>query len=234
MSDAPSVRPFQQEVQRELGRALLRFQQLENALKVLVVGRFASAIPENFEKGLEGRTVEVMGSPLGWLKDELLERYVRPQGAVVDEREIDKAAAKGHVAFRHQLSIPHADHSRLKEHLTAVHARRNQLVHHFLDSFDLKTPDSCRDAQAYLGETHRLLDINQKELLQLAEWVAGVQGVLARFMETPEFVDNMLPAPGGASETDPKRKRRRSKKKGTAQQDSTADREHLSGQRMKP
>lgn len=234
MSDESAAPPFQQEVQRELGRALLRFQQLEKALKALVVGRFLSAAPENLKKGLEGRTVEVMGSPLGWLKDELLEKYVRPQGVEVDEREIDKAAAKGHLAFRHQLSIPHADHNRLKEHLTAVHARRNQVVHHFLDSFDLKTSEGCSDAQVYLAETHGLLDVNQKEILEFAEWVAGVQGILAGFMKTPEFRDALFSAPEGASEAKPKRKRPRSKQRGTTQQDSSATTQNAKVPRAQP
>lgn len=234
MSDESAVPPFQQEIQRELGRALLRFQQLEKVLKSLVVGRFLSAAPENLKMGLEGRTVEVMGSPLGWLKDELLEKYIRPQGVEVDEREIDKAEAKGHLAFRHQLNIPRADHNRLKEHLTAVHARRNLVVHHFLDSFDLKTLEGCRDAQVYLAETHDLLDVNQRGILEFAEWVAGVQGILAAFMKTPEFRDVLFSAPEGASETKSERKRRPSKQRGATQQESSTTTQNAKVPRAQP
>lgn len=187
MPDEPDIHVHQREVQRLLGRALLRFQHLEGLLKKLVLARFVSSGPQQVAARFQKRIDDVMASPLGWLKDELFEKYVQPEGTPSDESELDKAAAKGHMAFQSRLSIPPHEHNRLKESLSAVHSRRNQVVHHFLDLYDLQSVQCCQDAHVFLEETHRLLDLHQEEFLEFARLVSQVHGVVASFIQSAEF-----------------------------------------------
>lgn len=187
MSSEPEHLPLQRDVQRAIGRALLRFQHLERVLKGLLVGRFMSGAPGQAEVGAQQRQELVRSSPLGWLKEELLGKYLQPEGAPADESELDKAAARGHIAFRFSVGLPAQDHASLSRHLTVVHERRNVVVHHFLDNFDLQSRESCTAALAYLEETHQLLDTHQGEVLQFAEWAAGLHEVMARQLARPEF-----------------------------------------------
>lgn len=187
MSSEPELLPLQRDVQRAIGRALLRFQHLERVLKGLVAGRFMSGAPGQAEASAKQRREQVMSSPLGWLKEELLGKYLHPQGHVADESELEKAAAKGHIAFRFNIEVPPEDHASLSQHLLVVHERRNVVVHHFLDNFDLQSRESCTAALMYLEETHRLLDTHQGEVLQFAEWAAGMNQVMARQLQAPQL-----------------------------------------------
>lgn len=216
MSGESEIQVHQREVQRLLGRALLRFQHLEGLLKKLVVVRFVSAGPQQIADGFKKRLDEVMASPLGWLKEELFEKYVRPEGVQPDESELDKAVAKGHMAFQNRLSIPQAEHKRLKESLSLVHSRRNQVVHHFLDQFDLQSVKCCQGAQDFLEETHRLLDLHQEEFLEFAKSVSHIHGAIASFMQTPEFGEALLTPGGTSTDKPPKNPRRRRKKQAPA------------------
>ena len=208
MSDESEHLPVQRDVQCAIGRALLRFQHLEKVLKGLLVGRFVSGAPGQADAGAKQRLELVSSSPLGWLKEELLGRYLQPEGAPVDESELDKAAARGHIAFRVSVGLPAQDHASLSQHLSVVHERRNVLVHHFLDKFDLQTHEGCAAALAYLDETHELLDTHQGEVLRFAEWAAGLHQVMVRQLERPEFTA-LLQAGRGEQAPPTKNKRRR-------------------------
>ncbi|RJP65765.1 MAG: hypothetical protein C4535_14580 [Comamonadaceae bacterium] len=208
MSNEPELLPLQRDVQRAIGRALLRFQHLERVLKGLVAGRFTSAMPGQAEAAAKQRLEQVMNSPLGWLKEELLGKYLNPEGNVADESELDKAAARGHIAFRFNLEVPAQDHASLSQHLSVVHERRNVVVHHFLDTFDLQSRESCSAALAYLEETHQLLDTHQGEVLLFAEWAAKMNQVMARQLQGPEFAA-LLQAGREELAPPPKKKRRR-------------------------
>lgn len=188
----PEISPLQRDVQQALGRALLRLQHLEQVLKALVLPRFVSAAPSAAAVGFQKRTDEVMSSPLGWLKEELLAKYVRPEGTEADDMELDRAAQKGHLSFRLQISIPPQDHARLEQHLNIVHERRNRVVHHFLETFDLLTDESCESALHYLHETHQLLDAHQGEILAFAKWAAGPQKAMAALMSSQAFLKSLV------------------------------------------
>ncbi len=148
-----------------------------------------SGAPGQAEASAKQRREQVMSSPLGWLKEELLGKYLHPQGHVADESELEKAAAKGHIAFRFNIEVPPEDHASLSQHLSVVHERRNVVVHHFLDNFDLQSRESCTAALTYLEETHQLLDTHQGEVLQFAEWAAGMNQVMARQLQAPQLAD---------------------------------------------
>ena len=216
MSEPPDITEPRKNVHQGLGRALLRFQHLEQTLKNLVLPRFVSVAPTDIATAFNKRQDDVRSSPLGWLKEELLGKLVRPQGVEPDETEIDRAERKGHMAFRFFLSVPVEEHARIEHHLTVVHERRNHVVHHFLDAFDLQTMANCEAAAAYLDETHGLLDTHQNQVVDFARWAMQGLAQVAQAMQGPEFSAALLGTPTSPESKSPKSKgpRRRSKKSG--------------------
>lgn len=210
MNNEPELSTLRRDVQRAIGHALLRFQHLERVLKGLLTGRFLSGASGQVEASAKLRLEQVMNSPLGWLKEELLKKYLHPQGNVADERELENAAARGHVAFRFHLELPLQEHANLSQHLSILHDRRNVVVHHFLDKFDLQTLDSCASALAYLQETHQLIDTHQGAVLQFAEWASGMNRVVARQLQGPEFAALLQDGRGKPTPSSKKKRRRRS------------------------
>lgn len=184
MRDQPDITELRRDVHHGLGRALLRFQHLEQTLKSLVVARFISVAPSAMCSGWQKRQEEVMTSPLGWLKEELLAKMVRPEGVEMNEAEMDNATKKGHAAFRFHISIPVEVHACIERHLAVVHERRNQVVHHFLDAFDMQTIESCEAAKEFLLESHVILDTHQEKVIDFAKWTAKT---MAAIVQDPEF-----------------------------------------------
>jgi hypothetical protein len=192
MSDQPDLAELQRNVHLGLGRALLRFQHLEQTLKSLVLPRFVAVAPSDMPNGFQKRRAEVTSSPLGWLKEELLGKLIRPQGIELDESEMNRAERNGQFAFRLNLSVSIEEHSRIERHLTIVHGRRNRVVHHFLDDFDLQSNHSCEAAISFLEETHGLLDTHQGQVIEFAKWAMQGLAHMAQAMQGPEFFAALL------------------------------------------
>lgn len=195
MSHDPKSQPLITDIQCALGRALLRCQHLERVLKALVVGRFISTAPGDMAAGTSKRQELVKGSPLGWLKEELLSKYLRIEGSAEDDSELDKAEAKGHLAFRFNIQVPHEMHTALSHDLSVVHQRRNQLVHHFLEKFDLQTTESCEAALKYLDETHQLFDAHISKVWEFARWAFEGHQIVAIHLQSPEFQEALHAKP---------------------------------------
>lgn len=206
MSHDPQSHSLLTDIHCLLGRALLRCQYLERMLKGLVVGRFVSLAPKDMKASYEARQKLVKESPLGWLKEELLAKYLSVEGSPEDDREINKAEDKGHFAFRLNIKIPPEMHAALSRDLTVVHERRNLLVHHFLDSFDLQTTEGCEASLTYLKETHQLLDTHLGNIWEFAKCAYEGHQMVAAHLQSPEFQAALHAKPPA-----PKKKRRKRK-----------------------
>lgn len=206
MSHDPHSQSLLTDIHCSLGRALLRCQHLERMLKGLVSNRFVSLAPEDMKTGYEARQKLVKESPLGWLKEELLAKYLSIEGSAEDDREIDKAGEKGHFAFRLNIKVPPEMHAALSRDLTVVHERRNLLVHHFLDKFDLQTAEGGEASLAYLNETHQLLDTHLDNIWEFAKRAHEWHLMVATHLQSPEFRAALHAKP-----PEPKKKRRKRK-----------------------
>lgn len=216
MKIEPEHRLLLDDTQRALGHALLRFQHLEHALKVVVTARFVANAPGETAHALKVRRDLVAVSPLGWLKEEFLAKYVKPEGASDDERELDKAAAKGHIAFRTSVTIPAQEHAALAAQLSIVHERRNVVVHHFFEMHDLHTAESCTNALEFLAETHQLLDTHSEEVIRYVRRLCEAQVELGKYLLLPDVMNSFLQALA------PTKKKRRKKPSGSKQVEKIA------------
>lgn len=206
MSHDPQSQSLLTDIHCSLGRALLRCQHLERMLKGLVVGRFVSMAPENVKADAHARKETVNGSTLGWLKEELLAKYLRIEGSAEDTRELDKAESKGHLAFRLNIQVPSEYHASLSQDLSIVLERRNQLVHHFLGNFDLQTSEGCEASLVYLNETHQLFDTHLGNIWEFAKCAYEGHQMMAAHLQSPEFQAVLHAKPPA-----PKKKRRKRK-----------------------
>lgn len=194
---------MQQEVQRLLGRCLLRLQQYERLMKAVLAHHELAGTVDSLDGQCVARTEALATKTLGQLVKALFETYVVPEGF---ERELLPEATtptdRTSLAFSSRVTM---EPERLAEVQSAVEELvkvRNDLVHHFINQFDLWTEAGCGEAIAHLTETYARIDRHCKELGAWAKGMNEARTMVGQFMNTECFRDLLVNgiAPDGTFE----------------------------------
>jgi hypothetical protein len=181
---------LQRDVQRLLGRCLLRIQQYEQQLKALLAHHELAGPMDTLEAQHAERADRLSDKTLGTLVKALFETYVVPEGF---ERELlpesktptDRIA----MAFSFRMEMEPERRSRTKAAAEELVALRNQLVHHLIEQFNVWTEDGCRDAVRHLEVSYGRID---QHLLELTEWASSMDEArvtFAEFARSSTFLD---------------------------------------------
>lgn len=183
----------QREVQRLLGRCLIRIQQCERLLKAMIAFQEISGTPQTMERVRDQRVAEAGDKTLGTLVGRLFGSYVLREGAeAVDEEIPDLPGEAIHFSFRSRLTLHDCAYEKLKADLREFVSIRNTLVHHFIEQHDLWTLDGCLQAQDALIQTYSDIDRNFAQLHTMAEQMDEARVAAAELMGTPEFRDQLI------------------------------------------
>ena len=183
---------LQRNVQRKLGRCLLRLQQYEILLKALVAHSDLAGSPTELQAVRDAQVASAQKKTLGTLVGMLTERHLTlaDECESAEEPPQDDSALWFQFRFRVQLdaSQHHATTVALKELVDL----RNELVHHFLQRFNVWEYEGCIDADAYLDASYETID---GHYLTLRGWVQGMEearSFMASFMKTAAFEDLLV------------------------------------------
>ena len=184
----PSIAPSQHEVQRLLGRCLLRLQQYEKLMKALLAHHQLAGPVHDLEQIREARMRKVV--TLGQLAGELMTSYViSAEPAAPDLDEATTAHATMFASLRTTLKLSAEEHARAQVALKALVDLRNDLVHHFIDRYDLWSDDGCVAASAYLRDSYTRIDGHFEELRAWTEHMQKAHALVAAFVQSPTFQD---------------------------------------------
>jgi hypothetical protein len=194
MNDAAEPQPvLQRDVQRLLGRCMLRIQQYEKLMKALLAGHELTGPAASLETQHSAREAKFSDRSLGLLVEALFKAYVVPDGF---EKELlpDAKAPSDRIsmafAFRRSMSLELWNETKAEvEDLVAL---RNELVHHLIERFDLWADDGCVDAKLYLEEAYRRVDQHYGELAAWAESEDEARGQFLQFVQSPAFQDMLV------------------------------------------
>ena len=186
-SDQTEIAAPQREVQRLLGRCLIRLQQYEKILKLMVASQEVSGTPQTLAGASAARLAEASDKTLGTLIGRLLDTYIIPAGYEPPDRLPDQPGASIYVQFRMHLSIQPDAHDALKAELRELVTLRNTLVHHFIEQHDLWTVAGCLNAQQSLRRAYEDIDRHFNQLMTFAGHLDEAKQEAAREMQTPEF-----------------------------------------------
>lgn len=127
----------QREVQRLLGRCMLRLQQYERLIKAIVAHhdlRGPAHAPESIRAT---RIADAAGKTLGSLVGQFLGSYVLVDGTDTSVDALDEAPEDViSISMRVCLSLSAEDHAQTQDGLNELVSLRNNLVHHFMDQYD--------------------------------------------------------------------------------------------------
>ena len=190
----PDPRPeLQRDVQRLLGRCLLRIQQYEVLLKAMLAHHEVAGPVETLAAQRAARADKLSDKSLGTLLKALLETYVVPQGFQRELLPEDKTPAdRIAVGFSFRMEMAPEDRSRTKAALQELVDLRNQVVHHLIERFDLWSEEGCVHAARHLEESYSRIDRHFLELTAWAETMDETRTRAAEFTKSPEFRDMLV------------------------------------------
>ena len=187
---AGALQALQHEVQRLLGRCLLRLQQYEHLIKAIVVHHEIAGPAHALESIRAARVADTASKTLGALVGNLVGSYV-----VTDDvgapAEVTANAPENVISFgmRMHLSLSAEDYSRTQDDLKELVSLRNNLVHHFIDHHDLWSLDGCRGAQDALVAAYSRIDQHFEQLRGWAEHMDQARRLTAEFVQSDAFHD---------------------------------------------
>jgi hypothetical protein len=187
------VQAHQREVQRLLGRCLLRLQQYERLMKTIVAHHSLSGPAHALEKIRAARIDYASTKTLGTLVGQLLGSYVVAEGAdTADDATVNEPEDVPYVAMRIQLNLFAEDYIQTQCDLKELVLLRNNLVHHFIDQHDLWSIDGCLTAHDALVSAYERIDKNFEQLRGWGTRMDEVRCQAAELVESDAFYDFML------------------------------------------
>lgn len=181
---------IQRDVQRLLGRCMVRIQQYEKALKVLLAHHEIAGPVETLADQPTQRAEKLSGQTLGNLAKQLFASFVVPEGF---ERELlpeDKTPTdRISVAHSFRMTLYPDQWAQTKSSIDEFVVLRNELVHHFLSRFNIWEERGCLEAMAYLEDSYLRIDARFQEL---RTWMMAMQKAgeaMASFAKSETYHD---------------------------------------------
>lgn len=185
------LQTLQREVQRMLGRCLLRLQQYEQLMKAIVAHHEISASGSPLESNQAERIADAANKTLGTLVGTLLGTYVTSG----DQDEVaERDAPDNIISFKMKMSLRMSaeDFDTTQNDLKELVLLRNNLVHHFIDQHDLWSLDGCRGAQESLVAAYSRVDQHFEQLRGWAEHMDQARRLAAEFAQSDAFRDLVI------------------------------------------
>jgi len=183
----------QLDVQRWLGRCMLRLQQYERLLKVLLAHHELAGPVDTLEAQRAANLEKVSDKTLGTLVKALFESYAVPDGF---ERELlpEDKVPTDRISMAMSLRMTMAP-ERLAEVRAGVEelvAMRNELVHHFIERFDLWSAPGCETALRHLENCYQRIDRHHRELVGWTKSMDEARAHMSAFAQTDAFHDMVV------------------------------------------
>lgn len=182
---------WQHEIERQLGRCMLRLQQYELLLKKMLSSMATEGPMEELQLVQDQRTAALHSRSLGMLVREFLDHHLRlseaePPAAKTGAPDVPYASV--HVT----LSASPEKAAQIQAGLAELVALRNDLVHHLCERFDLSS-DTGRIAMAHhLESCHTRIEGHYRLLRAWGDRVAKCQAIASSFIQSREFEDAVV------------------------------------------
>lgn len=188
MTDEDRQPELQRNVQRLLGRCLLRIQQYERLMKAMLAEHELAGPVEVLSTQRTTRVEKLSDKSLGTLVKSLFETCIVTDGFERDLLQQDRTPTdRVSMAFSVRLSMAQDSWTQAKAAIEELVTLRNDMVHHLVEQFDLWTDEGSIAASQHLEEGYGRIDRRYGELHEWAKGMAAVREDAAAFMQTDAF-----------------------------------------------
>lgn len=187
----PNAAPSLADVQRKLGGCLLRLQQYEILLKDLVARSDVAAHPAQLQAVQDAQVASVHKKTLGGLVSMLSEQYLTV-GDGEESRDAPQAGDTAWFSLCCRIGLDTSQYQATTAALKELVALRNELVHHFLQRFNIWEPQGCVAADVYLDASYQCIDGHYQTLLGWAQGMQEARKLMASFVSSDMFEDWLI------------------------------------------
>ena len=199
-----SLSQIQHKVQHKLGACLIQIQQYERLLQSMLAISKVHGNPETVETNQAARVSDLRSKSLGQLINEHLLKEVvvnAPDDSDNDRVDTDAeervlATGQPYFGVRLQISMTPEKLENTSQALEEMRSTRNDLVHHFLDKFSLKSEEECALALTYLGTCQATFEANFAQLSEWGKSMLNTRTLAASSMQSQainDFFDGICP-----------------------------------------
>ncbi|WP_143450359.1 hypothetical protein [Janthinobacterium sp. BJB446] len=178
-------------VQRKLGRCLLHLQECESLLKSLVIHADIAGPPDQLQDIKDARAKslqkEMMGNLIG-----MLTKTVFTSTGVDAAPPSPPNDQQAFIRIKYQIELTAEQYDAVCCSFKELVNLRNELVHHFLERFDIRRPEGCAAANLHLDESGKVIDVHYMKLLNFVKASELARAKLASAMKTQEFKDAFI------------------------------------------
>lgn len=187
-----ALRLPQQDVQRLLGKCLLRIQQYEWLLKKLVAHHRVAGPASRIARLQADRIDEASTKTLGMLVRDLLGSYIVPDLGIDAEEDDAACDDVATVSLYFRLNTSPQDYAGIQKDLADLVQLRNRLAHHFIEDHDLGTLEGCLAASSALEASYGFIDRHVDQLHAWADGMEKVRCLMAEHVQSDAFEQFMI------------------------------------------
>ncbi|MCG7199639.1 OST-HTH/LOTUS domain-containing protein [Marinobacter pelagius] len=185
-----SLENIRAEIERGVGQCILQLQQYELGLKRFLSKTVLRGNAKTLKSYHEIRKADLANKTLGQLIGQITGQYLLPSSSEegfpdtpVDPEENSDLAE---LQFRFTMPLSQENHDALRAELSEIVSIRNELVHHFLERFDLQDTGSCKDALNHLTSIKETVSHHFEKL---QEWDSARNAAVQHALEFFDSVD---------------------------------------------
>ncbi len=172
---------------------MLRLQQYERLMKTLLAHHELAVPVDKVDAQRAANIEKVSDKTLGMLVKSLFESFAVPYGferelLPEDEVPMDRAF----MVMSHRITMDPKRLAEVQAEVVALVGMRNDLVHHFIERFNLWSDPGCEAAIRHLEDCYKRIDRHYSELSGWANSWNTAQAFMAAFAQTGAFSDMMV------------------------------------------
>lgn len=162
LSDSLDV--LQENVQRHLGRCMLRLQQYERLLKSMVANMAVEGPLEQMHSKRAEQVASMSDKSLGTLVRKFTGSHLIPapsEGETTEPQGTGSGSQStdvGWASIRFNMSMSPERYAETAAGLAELVGLRNDLVHHLIERFDISSENGSRAAIVHLDHSYRQID----------------------------------------------------------------------------
>ncbi|KSQ21687.1 hypothetical protein APB26_32420 [Pseudomonas aeruginosa] len=179
-------------VSQKMGRCILRLQQVELLTKAMLSYSNIEGPAKDLSANLEKRKKVLANKTLGQLTGEFLGAYVRPLEKDDSPENLPEDPSSCYFRMSWCVQLEGEDHANLKKALTGLVALRNDLVHHFMERFDVFSPDGCTAAITHLDAAFIEIETQDRALRAMAKAMDEARQEIGAFIASEAGSDMIV------------------------------------------
>jgi hypothetical protein len=190
-----TVEVLQREVQRKLGCCMLRLQHYERLLKAMVAGMHVAGPLEQLQSVQDQQAVGMRNKTLGTLVGIFTGHHLRAASSHVEVGPDNEISASGQssdsswAGMCFTISMSPEGYAQTKEGLDELITLRNDLVHHFIERFDISGENGCRTALSHLDSCYERIDGQCHLLKNWATSLGDARAHVSALVQSKAFED---------------------------------------------